>query len=218
MKTPDGKNHSLNPSQTKALEVYSKELYHFNKTIPLYSRRQKDNFCQEMILDSLLAGRILLKDCSHRIIADIGSGAGFPGIVLAVLDPSREFWLFEPNKKKAAFLEYAGWKMSLTNIKVKNIPVQQEKTALNCAVSKAFLSLHQRLTVTQTAFKPGAYYYHLQSPNWKKEWQKKAVDIQKKWKIKIVKQYQHPFFSTKRVLLRTDLLTNNSKKQQFSTN
>jgi len=216
MKTLDGKSLSLNSSQAKALEVYLKELNHFNKTIPLYSRRQKDNFCQEMILDSLLAGSILLKDCSHRIIADIGSGAGFPGIVLAVLDPLREFWLFEPNRKKAAFLEYAGWKMNLKNIQVRDIPIQQEKTALNCTVSKAFLSLHQRLTLTRTVFEQGAYYYHLQSSGWEKQWQKSPAHIQAEWRIKAVKQYKHPLFSTKRVLLRTDLLSNNLKKNNNS--
>ena len=201
-------NEFLSSSQREKLDIYVEELCHFNQTIPLYSRRQGEDFCWELILDSILAGRLLLKDCTYRLIADIGSGAGFPGIVLATLDPFRQFWLFEPNRKKAAFLEYACWKMKLENVQVKNVPVQQRKIFLNCAVSKAFLSLSQRLLLTQPCFKTGASYYHLQSLGWEKQWQKLSLDVQNAWRIITVKKYSHPCFFSERFLLRVDLRSN----------
>lgn len=195
----------IDTSHKEKLDIYAGELIHFNKTTSLYSRRQNPDFCWKMILDSYLAGQILLKDSSHYIIADIGSGAGFPGIVLAVLDPKREFWLFEPNKKKAAFLKYIRWKMNLKNTHIKNRRVQEEKTSLNCAISKAFLSLDQRLILTQPVFKPEAYYYHLQSTKWEKQWKRASDNIRKTWSLTEVQRYSHLPLLSERVLLRAVL-------------
>ena len=192
----------INSSHKKKLNIYAEELIHFNKTIPLYSRQQNPDFCWEMILDSYLAGQILLEDNAHSIIADIGSGAGFPGTILAILDPKREFWLFEPNKKKATFLEYICWKLKLKNLSVKNRKIQEEKTILNCAVSKAFFSLDERLTLTQSVFQPGAYYYHLQSLNWEKQWQKVSPNIRKIWSLSELQRYNHLPLLSERVLLK----------------
>ncbi|MYE07527.1 MAG: 16S rRNA (guanine(527)-N(7))-methyltransferase RsmG [Oligoflexia bacterium] len=193
----------LNPLQIEKMEIYARELFHFNKSISLYSRRQKPGFCWEMILDSLVAGPILLKDSTQPLIADIGSGAGFPGIVLSVLAPKREFWLFESNKKKSCFLEYICWKLSLSNVHVKNKKVEQSETLLNCAVSKAFFSLGKRLDLTQSIFRTGACYYHLQSSNWEAQWKKAPVPIQKNWSIELVGKYSYPPWFTDRALLKT---------------
>ncbi len=197
----------LHSSQRKQLKIYTEELCYFNRKFSLFSRRKEESFIQELIWDSLLAGQALLKDCNCKTISDIGSGAGFPGLVLAVLDSSREFWLFEPNRKKASFLEYAVQKMNLKNTQVKNIPVQQEKTLLSCAVSKAFLSLSKRLIATQPCLKKEAVYYHLQSLNWKRQWEKSPAEIRKIWRIREVTKYSHPLLPGERVLLESHLRT-----------
>lgn len=196
-------NTLLNPLERKKLTIYAQELHHFNKKTPLFSRQQKEDFCWKMILDSFLAGKILLKDNSHSTIADIGTGAGFPGIVLAILDLERQFLLFEPHQKKAAFLEYIKWKINLKNIQIQNIPIQKETVLLNCAVSKAFLSLDQRLALTKSHFKKGAIYYHFQSLKWKKQWQKVSPNIHKSWQVKKVEEYSYSPFLPRRVLIKT---------------
>ena len=194
---------TLETSHKEKLKTYAEELFHFNKKIVLYSRRQKPDFCWKMILDSYLAGKILLQDNFHSVIADIGSGAGFPGIVLAVLDTKKEFWLFEPNKKRASFLEYICWKMDLKNTYVKNRRIQEEKEQLSCAVSKAFLSLGQRLALTKPCFKKGAFYYHFQSLNWKQHWEKIPQNIRESWQIEKVEEYSYLPFLSQRVLIKT---------------
>ena len=194
----------LSPPQKRKLSLYIKELCYFNQSISLFSRRQSEEFCWNMILDSLLAGRILLKDSiSCSIIADIGSGAGFPGIVLAVRKPSKVFWLYESNRKKADFLEYMVWKMDLRNVKVK-ARIQDEEAPLDCAVSKAFFSLNKRLLLTQCVFKPGASYYHFLTKDWKKQWEKLSPEVRKNWQMGMVKTYKENPFLSERVLLRTD--------------
>ena len=197
------KVNTLKALENKKLKSYAQELFYFNKKIPLFSRAQKEDFCWKMILDCFLAGKILLKDSSHLIIADIGSGAGLPGIVLAIMSPKRKFLLFEPHQKKATFLEYIKWKINLNNVQIKNIPIQKETTLLSCAVSKAFLPLEKRLKLTESHFKKGAFYYHLQSLKWKKKWEKASVEVHKSWEIKKVAEYSYPSFLPRRVLIKT---------------
>lgn len=194
----------LKPSQRRQLKLYIKELCHFNQGMALFSRKQGELFCWNMILDSLLAGRILLEDnTSSSIIADIGSGAGFPGIIMAILDPSKIFWLYEINGKKAGFLEYMSWRLSLKNVEVRG-RIQEETALLDCAVSKAFFSLEKRLTITRRIFNPGASYYHFLTLDWDKEWGKLSPVVQKNWKIGMVQRYKKNSFLSERILLRTD--------------
>ena len=203
MKTPEW-TIDLKPSQKKQLRLYVEELCHFNQSIALFSRKQDELFCWNMILDSLLAGRMLLEDSfSCPIIADIGSGAGFPGIVMAILDSSKTFWFYETNKKKIGFLEYISWRLNLKNIEIKG-KVQEETVLLNCAVSKAFFSLNKRLTITRCVFNPGASYYHLLTLDWEKQWEKLPLSIRKSWQIGMVRKYKKNSFLSERVLLRTD--------------
>ncbi len=205
MKSIDWKKLFLSSSKKNKLEVYAKELDRFNKKIPLFSRKKGVDFCWELILDSYLAGQLLLKDSSQRCISDIGSGAGFPGVLLAVLDPDREIWLFESNRKKADFLKYICWKLNLKNVEVKHTTIQREK-AIKCAVSKAFFPLSKRLLLTGPCFRKGAFYYHLQTSHWKKEWENTDKSTKKLWQVKAVKEYNHSHLPGKRVLLKMQKL------------
>ena len=194
----------LKSFQRKQLNLYVEELCHFNQSVPLFSRKQDELFCWNMILDSLLAGHILLEDSvSCPIIADIGSGAGFPGLVMAILDPSKVFWLYEINKNKAGFLEYIIWKLNLKNVEIKG-KVQEEKVLLSCAISKAFFSLNKRLVITRCIFSPGASYYHLLALGWEKQWEKLSLSLRESWQIGMVRKYKKNSFLSERVLLRTD--------------
>ena len=150
---------NLKTAQIQKLDLYRQELTHFNQKFALVSRRLAgggDTAGELALLDSVVAGQLLLKKAlMPGPIADIGSGAGFPGLVLAVLNPDREFWLYEVNQKKVGFLEHIAWKLNLKNIQVKNIPIQEEKTPLNQGVSKAFFSLSKRLELTKSVLKKG---------------------------------------------------------------
>jgi 16S rRNA (guanine527-N7)-methyltransferase len=51
-------------------------------------------------------------------IVDIGSGAGFPGVVWAILDPTTKTFLIEPREKRVTFLRHIAAKLQLKNIEV----------------------------------------------------------------------------------------------------
>jgi len=81
-------------------------------THSLVSKSQADNL-DEHINDSLSIEAYL-----GRNLIDLGSGAGFPGIPIAIVSANRRIFLIERNQKKASFLLHATNKLKLANTKV----------------------------------------------------------------------------------------------------
>ena len=196
-------NLGLNSHQIQQLELYLKELTYFNQKFCLISRAQP--WFKPLIVDCLVGGRIALQELNeHDPIADIGSGAGFPGLILAILSPQQLVYLYEISQKKAEFLKHIAWKLSLKNIQVKNIPIQDEKPdTLTQAVSKAFFPLEKRLILTQKVFKKGAFYCHFQSLSWPKPWAELSPPTKKAWALVKTRSYSHPWLASKKNLLIT---------------
>ena len=80
------------------------------------------------ILDSL-SGLAPIRDLSPRHMADIGSGAGFPGIPLAIWLPGCEVSLVERMGRRAGFLRTVAVGLGLKNVKVVEKPVEEIREA-----------------------------------------------------------------------------------------
>ena len=52
-------------------------------------------------------------------VADLGSGAGYPGVPLAIVEPTREFTLVEPRRKRASFIDVSASRLGLRNVRVR---------------------------------------------------------------------------------------------------
>jgi 16S rRNA (guanine527-N7)-methyltransferase len=77
------------------------------------------------ILDDAEAARLHYRDSLEPLsllptgaVVDLGSGAGYPGIPLAIAAPSRPITLVEPRRKRASFLETAAARLGLANVRV----------------------------------------------------------------------------------------------------
>lgn len=80
----------------------------------LVSRRDIENLEMRHIGDSLS----LVRWINGSSIADVGSGAGFPGIVLAIVEPTRALTLIERSEKKARFLRQVIIELDLSNVEL----------------------------------------------------------------------------------------------------
>jgi 16S rRNA (guanine527-N7)-methyltransferase len=104
MKRPANPGLGVSRETTERLDAYVDLLLRWNRTINLISRRDENSIWQRHIADSLALISVLPPDFSHAI--DLGSGGGFPGLVLAIAT-DRRFHLVESDQRKAAFLREA---------------------------------------------------------------------------------------------------------------
>ncbi len=95
----------LSEGERQALERYAEMLGRWNRKINLVSKQTLDDLWQRHMLDSaqLLAFLPAVAGVRRLRLADLGSGGGFPGLVLAVLGAG-EVHLVESDQRKAAFL------------------------------------------------------------------------------------------------------------------
>ena len=105
---------SLSPAQVDALLRLVDELERANSQFNLTAIRDRPGMLVKHVLDSLSLHPYL----RGTRIADIGTGAGFPGLPLAVVNPARRFALIEATGKKARFAAQAALDMGCANVEV----------------------------------------------------------------------------------------------------
>jgi 16S rRNA (guanine527-N7)-methyltransferase len=87
-----------------ALDVYGRLVARYNDQLGLVAPGDLDHFATRHVADSLRAAPVLAEVGPGPVI-DVGSGAGLPGVPLALADPKRFVRLLEPHRRRAAFLE-----------------------------------------------------------------------------------------------------------------
>ncbi len=114
---------SLNPSQVEAFETYARELAAWNQRISLTAISKPSEVRNKHFLDSLSCWLALRGTPIERVI-DLGSGAGFPGLPLKILQPEMQLTLVESVGKKAAFLEHMVQVLGLIGVEVFNLRIE----------------------------------------------------------------------------------------------
>jgi 16S rRNA (guanine527-N7)-methyltransferase len=123
----------LSPGQVEALEAHYRLLLRWNRTLNLTSIRKIEEAVERHYCESLFLGTHLPQDLLR--IADIGSGAGFPGFPIAVLRPDCSVTLIESHQRKAVFLREAS--RSLPNVRVLARRAEDMNEQFDWAVSRA---------------------------------------------------------------------------------
>jgi len=98
----------------KKINEFTSFLLEENKKYNLTALTDENDFFIKNILDSLLTLEYF--DYSEKTVMDLGSGAGFPGIPLAIFLPKTTFYLIEPTRKRADFLKKVRDKLNLNNV------------------------------------------------------------------------------------------------------
>jgi len=114
------------------------ELERWNRTYNLTAIRRREDMLTHHLLDSLS----VQPDLQGRTVADVGTGAGFPGLPLAVVNPERHFTLVDSNGKKVRFVQHAARELGLQNVvgvhgRVENI----DAPPFDTVVARAFAAL-----------------------------------------------------------------------------
>lgn len=101
----------LSPGSITRLERLIGELTRWNARINLTAIRDMEDMVSGHILDSLAVRPLL----SGRLVLDVGTGAGFPGLPLAIAEPGMEFVLLDSNGRKISFVRHVIGELGLAN-------------------------------------------------------------------------------------------------------
>lgn len=130
---------SLNPK----LEQYMDLLQHFNESSNLIGPMDRATIQRDLIEDSLKSAQHVAP--SGRAL-DVGSGAGLPGLPLAIIYPDAHFTLVEPRKKRTQFLRIATNRLGLKDRvqvieeRIETVTLDPDFECFDWVVSKAFTS------------------------------------------------------------------------------
>ncbi|MFP4475847.1 MAG: 16S rRNA (guanine(527)-N(7))-methyltransferase RsmG [Desulfatibacillaceae bacterium] len=117
-----GSGVGLDPRQVALLARHMRDLLVWNRTHNLTAITDPGEMARLHYADSLAAAAHLPRGA---LVADIGTGAGFPGIPLAVARPDVRFLLVESVRKKAGFLGFARASLGLSNVRVANLRIEE---------------------------------------------------------------------------------------------
>lgn len=90
-------------------------------------------------------------------VGDVGSGAGLPGLVLAIMRPDVSFTLIEPMERRVAWLERQVGELELTNVEVVRVRAEESKLkgALDQVTARAVSALRTLIPLTAPLLRPG---------------------------------------------------------------
>lgn len=138
-------NASQNQDFFEKIDGFATILLEWNKVHNLSGSFTKESVFAQ-VYDSLFPMSFF--DGFKGGILDIGSGAGFPAIPLAIAMPSVNFTLVEPSKKRVSFLNYLKIKLKLNNVTIIDKRIEEcEKKIYNTITSKAVMDADKLLAL-----------------------------------------------------------------------
>lgn len=143
----------LNRAQVARLIDYLALLRRWNRAYNLTSVDTSEAMVRTHLLDSLSIAPFL---AGERVL-DVGTGAGLPGIPLAIAQPDRRFFLLDSNGKKIRFIRQVVIELALANVEPVHARLEDYRPAEPFArvVSRAFSSLEDFLQGARHLVAPG---------------------------------------------------------------
>lgn len=144
---------ALDPAAQKKMLAYLELMAKWNRVYNLTALRSPDEWVTHHLLDSLT----VLPHIRGPVVLDVGSGAGLPGLVLAMVRPDWQVISVEAVDKKAAFQRQVAAELALTNVRVEGRRVEEVmlESGADTVVSRAFSSLADFVNLTRHLLKPG---------------------------------------------------------------
>ena len=158
-------NINLTDNQLQQLEIYYNLLIEENKKYNLTSLTNKEDVYLKHFYDSLTITKII--DLNNESICDIGTGAGFPGLVLKIFFPNLKVTLLDSTKKKCNFLNLVIEKLNLKDIEVINDRAEnyskKVREKYDIVTSRAVAPLKHLLEYSIPLIKVKGYYIAMKS-------------------------------------------------------
>ena len=129
----------------------------FNKTHNIFVRKNAKEVFEKDVVDCLpLTSEILDKES----VLDLGSGGGFPGILIGILKPNNKVCLVESSSKKCYFLKKTVHELSLKNVFIINSTINKNNNIgkYDIITARAFANTEKIIKITKNNTKPSTKY------------------------------------------------------------
>ena len=176
-----GLNEIYSQDELKNLMILIEELERWNQKFNLTAIRSIEDMVSGHLLDSLSVRSFL----HGQSIIDVGSGAGFPGLPLAIVEPNLDFILLDSNGKKVGFIKHVINLLNLNNVKAikKRAEDYVPASGFDTVIARALTDIPNLIVLTEHLLKKQGMIISLKGKNPIKELKK----IPKFWKYSISK-------------------------------
>lgn len=178
----------LPDAASDALLAYLDLILRWNKTYNLTAVRDPQDMLTQHLLDCLAAVPPLRRQANEGAAArggapwrvlDVGSGAGLPGVVLAITNPDWQITCVDTVGKKAAFIRQVGVELGLRNLTATHQRVEaMAGAAYDLVTSRAFASLHDFIRLTRERLAPGGVWAAMKARLTAEEQAEVPADVQ----------------------------------------
>ncbi len=193
-------NINVSDHQAQLMAMHAKELMVWNKKINLTAIKQPLQIVEKHFIDCLAAASFIK---NRKSIIDMGSGGGFPGIILKIINPELEIVLMDSSRKKINFLKHVIRLLALKNINAIHTRVQDlhenilYKNRFDAVISRAFTELSNFVELASPFLKTDGAIYAMKGKLAKKEISPKLLE---KFQIK-TNHYVLPFERSDRYVI-----------------
>lgn len=142
---------SLSDAQQQQLLNYLSLLQRWNQAFNLTAVRDAGQMVVRHLLDSLAVSPWI----DDGPLLDVGTGAGLPGIPLAIAHPATQVTMLDSNGKKTRFVKQAILELGLPNATVVQSRVEQYRSAFPQVITRAFASLPDIIALADASVTPG---------------------------------------------------------------
>ena len=151
-------NIDLSIEQVNSIFVFLTELKKWNQKINLTAIREERDIVIKHVLDSLSYLKGFSPTPGSRLL-DMGSGAGFPALVIKIARPELAITLVESVKKKASFLRHIMRTLKMENVEIIDKRIEElidtHSSSYNIVTARAFADMNAALSAGTAFLRPG---------------------------------------------------------------
>ncbi len=205
LKHLDELNISLAEKQVNQLETYANFLLSYNEHTNLTAIKKKDDVYLKHFYDSLTLVKYLnLND--YESLVDIGTGAGFPGVVLKIVYPHLKVTLIDSNNKKIKFLDELIKLLEVKNIETINVRsedyARNNKDSYDIVTARAVTSLPVLSELCLPLVKIGGYFIPLKAYATEEISLAKNIIKELNGEIESINEFSLPIENSKRTIIK----------------
>ena len=167
-------NIELTDKQISQYAEYMEQILKYNEHINLTSITDRDEFVKKHYVDSIL-GALNDEFQAGEMIIDVGTGAGFPGVPLAILFPEKEFVLLDSLNKRLKIVSEICHSADINNVRVLHSRAEdagknkEYREQFDICISRAVADLSVLSELCLPLVREGGYFLSYKGPNYEEE-------------------------------------------------